>query len=101
VRLRGHGRTGKIEWVFLEHVANGGKGMAIRTALAEADGEISVIHDADLEYHPRDLLRIVKVFVDEEADAVFGSRFAGGEARRALLYRHELGNQLLSFLATG
>jgi len=98
VRLRGHGRMGKIEWVFLEHVANGGKGMAIRTALAEADGEISVIHDADLEYHPKDLLRIVKVFVEEQADAVFGSRFAGGEARRALLFRHELGNRLLTFL---
>ncbi|ABS28622.1 glycosyltransferase [Anaeromyxobacter sp. Fw109-5] len=98
VRLRGHGRTGKIEWAFLEHVVNGGKGAAIRTALAEADGEISVIHDADLEYHPKDLVRIVKVFVEEQADAVFGSRFAGGEARRALLFRHELGNRLLTFL---
>jgi SAM-dependent methyltransferase len=57
-----------------------------------------VIHDADLEYHPRDLLRIVKVFLEEQADAVFGSRFAGGSARRALLFRHELGNRLLTFL---
>jgi len=51
-------------------------GYAIQTALAHATCEVTVIHDADLEYHPRDLLRIVKVFVDEEADAVFGSRFA-------------------------
>jgi glycosyltransferase involved in cell wall biosynthesis/2-polyprenyl-3-methyl-5-hydroxy-6-metoxy-1,4-benzoquinol methylase len=98
VELHGHGRKGKIEWVFLCHVLNGGKGAAVRTALAEADCDITVIHDADLEYHPRDLLRIVKVFVEEEADAVFGSRFAGGEARRALLFRHELGNRLLTFL---
>jgi hypothetical protein len=40
----------------------------------------------------------VKVFEEEGADAVFGSRFAGGEARRALLFRHELGNRLLTFL---
>jgi glycosyltransferase involved in cell wall biosynthesis len=98
VRLLGHARKGKIEWAFLRHEKNGGKGKAIRTALAEADCELSVIHDADLEYHPRDLLRIVKVFVEEQADAVFGSRFAGGEARRALLFRHELGNRLLTFL---
>ncbi len=98
VELKGHGKRGKIEWVFLRHVLNGGKGKAVRTALAEATGQISVVHDADLEYHPRDLLRIVKVFVDEDADAVFGSRFAGGEARRALLFRHELGNRLLTFL---
>jgi glycosyltransferase involved in cell wall biosynthesis/phospholipid N-methyltransferase len=98
VELKGHGRRGKIEWVFLRHVLNGGKGRAVRTALAEATGAISVIHDGDLEYHPRDLVRIVKVFVEEDADAVFGSRFAGGEARRALLFRHELGNRFLTFV---
>ncbi len=98
VELKAHGRKGRIEWVFLGHVLNGGKGAAIRTAIGEATGAISVIHDADLEYHPRDLLRIVKVLVEEEADAVFGSRFAGGEARRVLLFRHELGNRLLTFL---
>jgi glycosyltransferase involved in cell wall biosynthesis len=98
VELKGHGRSGKIEWVFLRHVLNGGKGKAVRTALAEATGAISVVHDADLEYHPRDLARIVKVFVEEDADAVFGSRFAGGEARRALLFRHELGNRFLTFV---
>jgi glycosyltransferase involved in cell wall biosynthesis len=88
----------KIDWVFLRHDRNGGKGKAIQTALARADGAITVIHDADLEYHPKDLLRIVDVFEDEDADAVFGSRFAGGAARRVLLFRHELGNRLLTFL---
>jgi glycosyltransferase involved in cell wall biosynthesis/phospholipid N-methyltransferase len=92
------GRKGKFEWVFVRHATNGGKGQAVRTALAHARCEISVIHDADLEYHPKDLLRIVKVFRDEEADAVFGSRFAGGEVRRALMFRHELGNRFLTFL---
>ena len=88
----------RITWRFIRHQQNGGKGAAIRTALAEARGEISVIHDADLEYHPRDLLRIVKVFEEEDADAVFGSRFAGGEVRRVLFYRHQLGNKLLTGL---
>ena len=88
----------RIEWRYLRHEQNGGKGRAIQTALAEATGQVTVIHDADLEYHPRDLLRIVQVFEEEGADAVFGSRFAGGPVRRALLYRHELGNRLLTFL---
>jgi glycosyltransferase involved in cell wall biosynthesis len=92
-------KGGKIEWVFLKHEKNGGKGKAIQTALARATCDLCVIHDADLEYHPRDLLRIVQVFVEEEADAVFGSRFAGGAVRRALFYRHELGNRLLTFLS--
>ena len=89
----------KIHWTFLRHQTNRGKGQAIRTALASATCDISVVHDADLEYHPKDLLRIVQVFVDEEVDAVYGSRFAGGERRRVLLYRHQLGNRLLTTLS--
>jgi glycosyltransferase involved in cell wall biosynthesis/phospholipid N-methyltransferase len=95
---RSRSRGKKTEWVFLRHEQNAGKGAAVRTALARADAEITVVHDADLEYHPSDLLRIVKVFLEEDADAVFGSRFAGGEARRLLFYRHELGNRLLTLL---
>ncbi len=95
---RGRGRKGKIDWLFLRHARNGGKGAAIRTGLARADAAITIFHDADLEYHPKDIARIVAVFVEDEADAVFGSRFAGGAARRALLFRHELGNRLLTFL---
>jgi glycosyltransferase involved in cell wall biosynthesis len=96
--LVAEGRVGKTDWVFLRHARNGGKGAAIRTALAHAQCAITVIHDSDLEYNPRDLERMVGVFVEEKADAVFGSRFAGGEVRRALLFRHELGNRLITFL---
>ena len=91
--------TSQITWIFLRHEQNGGKGRAIKTALEQATCEITVIHDADLEYHPKDLLRMVSVFVEETlVDAVYGSRFAGGDLRRILLYRHELGNRLLTFL---
>ena len=89
----------KIEWIFLRHERNGGKGQAVKTALKHATCEISVVHDADLEYHPRDLLRVIKVFIEEEADAVYGSRFAGGEIRRVLFFRHELGNRFLTFVS--
>ena len=43
---------GKIAWTFLKHEKNGGKGKAIQTALERATCEITVFHDADLEYHP-------------------------------------------------
>lgn len=88
----------RAEWRFVRHPVNGGKGAAVRTALRHAECAISVIHDADLEYHPKDLLRFLPLFEEEGADAVFGSRFAGGAARRALHFRHELGNRLLTFL---
>lgn len=89
---------GTLAWRFLRHERNQGKGAAVRTGLALADAELTVIHDADLEYHPRDLLRMLPLFLDEDADAVFGSRFAAAEFRRALFFRHQLGNKLLTFL---
>lgn len=88
----------KFSWFFLHHEKNKGKGAAIRTGLEQATGDLVVIHDADLEYHPRDLLPMVEVFLYEDADAVFGSRFMPGGYKRALFFRHAMGNKFLTFL---
>lgn len=88
----------KISWVWVRHKKNAGKGAAIRTGLAYVDTDLVVIHDADLEYHPHDLPKMVEVFLVEEADAVFGSRFMAGGYKRALFFRHSLGNKFLTFL---
>ena len=88
----------KCNWVWLRHEKNMGKGAAIRSALAHVDTHLVVIHDADLEYHPRDLLQMVDLFLYEDADAVFGSRFMPGGYKRALFFRHALGNKLLTLL---
>ena len=92
------GARSKIRWTFHRHPKNLGKGAAIRTALSMANGDVSVIHDADLEYHPRDLVSMLKVFIEQSADAVYGSRFAGAQTRRVLLFRHQLANRTLTFL---
>lgn len=88
---------GRMQWIFIRHERNQGKGGAIRTALKYADCELTVIHDADLEYHPRDLLKMLPLFNDHAADAVYGSRFLAGQFKRVLLFRHSLGNRLLTF----
>lgn len=88
----------KLEWLFIRHEKNKGKAAAIHTALSAATQELCVIHDADLEYHPGDLAKMVEVFLAEQADAVFGSRFLASEYRRVLFFRHELGNKFLTLL---
>ena len=93
------GRNGKFEWIFINHPKNLGKGKAIQSALDKATSEISIIHDADLEYQPKDIMRMVAVFIKEDADAVYGSRFTAYEYRRVLMFRHELGNRLLTFMS--
>jgi len=90
--------SGKLNWIFVYHEANQGKAAAIRTALQRATAELTVIHDADLEYHPLDILKMVQVFLEEQADAVFGSRFLASEYRRVLFFRHQLGNHFLTLL---
>ena len=87
-----------FEWIFLEHAKNQGKGAAIRTAIAHVDTDLVVMHDADLEYHPGDIAKMVPLFVQEDADAVFGSRFLSSDFRRVLLFRHSLGNRLITLL---
>jgi glycosyltransferase involved in cell wall biosynthesis len=97
-RLDAENRNPRISWVWMQHEKNSGKGAAIRTGLSQVDTELVVIHDADLEYHPADLLKMVEVFLVEDADAVFGSRFMSGGYKRALFFRHALGNKFLTFL---
>lgn len=87
-----------FEWIFLEHEKNQGKGASIRTALKHVDTDLTVIHDADLEYHPADIAKMLPLFLEEDADAVFGSRFLSSDFRRVLFFRHSLGNKLITFL---
>jgi glycosyltransferase involved in cell wall biosynthesis len=88
-------REPRIE--YIEHDRNRGKGAAVRTGIARARGAVTLIHDADLEYDPRDIPALLRPFVEAGADAVYGSRFLGGEYRRVLYFGHTLGNRLITF----
>jgi glycosyltransferase involved in cell wall biosynthesis len=74
---------------------NQGKGAALRAGFALITGEIVVIQDADLEYDPQDLPRLIQPIVDGIADVSFGSRFIGSP-RRALYFWHMLMNRGLT-----
>jgi glycosyltransferase involved in cell wall biosynthesis len=89
--------TGKID-VAIHHPVNRGKGAAIRSGIARATGDVLVVQDADLEYNPADLVRLLDPIARGEADAVFGSRFLGGD-RRVLYFWHSAGNRLLTLIS--
>ena len=77
---------------------NSGKGAALRRGFTEAIGEIVIVQDADLEYEPSEYPRLIAPILSGDADAVFGSRFAG-HPRRVMMYWHTVGNNILTWLS--
>jgi glycosyltransferase involved in cell wall biosynthesis len=86
-------------FTVLRHDRNRGKGAAVATGLAHAAGDVIVIQDADLEYDPADLQELVAPILAEEADVVFGSRFAGGRVRHVAYNRQRWANRWLTWLS--
>lgn len=83
---------------LIEQPRNRGKGFAVRTGIQAATGDVIVIQDADLEYDPFELPRLLDPIASGRADAVFGSRFAGGP-HRVLYFWHRMGNGALTLLS--
>ncbi len=85
LRLEAHGR-------------NRGKGAALRTGIAVSHGDVVVFQDADLEYDPADVPRLLAPIIAGHADVVYGSRLRGGQPQRAHMFWHYAGNRLLTLL---
>jgi dolichol-phosphate mannosyltransferase len=85
--------------VLLRHEKNQGKGMAIRTGLEKATGDYVVVQDADLEYDPSDIARMVAKVNETGAEAVFGSRRLPAAGRERGKWYYYLGGVYLTTLA--
>ncbi len=80
-------RTGEIAAAYADRItvltnkARGGKGNAIRQALKHSTGIATIVQDADLEYFPEEIPKLIQPILDGTEDVVYGTRFANGMAK--------------------
>jgi glycosyltransferase involved in cell wall biosynthesis len=86
----------ELGFTLLKQPVNGGKGAALRRGFGAVTGDLMIIQDADLEYHPEEYPLLTGLIASGRADVVYGSRFLG--THRVFLLTHYLGNRLLTFM---
>ncbi len=84
---------------IIHHPVKRGKGAALRSGFAAATGDILLIQDADLEYDPAEYDTLVAPIIAGKADAVYGSRFMGGQSHRVVYFWHMAGNKFLTLVS--
>jgi glycosyltransferase involved in cell wall biosynthesis len=81
------------------HESNKGKGAALRTGFGKVSGDFVAVQDADLEYDPNDLVRLLEPLIAGKADVAFGSRYLSTGPHRVLYFWHSIGNQFLTLIS--
>lgn len=85
----------------IKHKRNRGKGAAIQNGIKVASGEYTLIQDADLEYDPYEIVKLLKPVIKKTSQfneniAVYGSRFKTHHITISPMYL--LGNKFLTFV---
>ena len=77
---------------------NMGKGAALREGFKHCTGDLVIVQDADWEYDPAEIPKLIQPILDGRADVVIGSRFVG-ESHRVLYFWHSIANRMLTMLS--
>lgn len=97
--------AGRKHIKVLTHGKNQGKGAAIQTGIHQASGEYIIIQDADLEYDPSDMKKLLQPILEKRAEIVYGTRLRRmprlrKEENRPRFFLHYIGNRFLSLITS-
>lgn len=85
--------------IFINQKNNSGKGTSVKLGFLKSTGDIVLVQDSDLEYDPTDYPLLIKPFIKNKADVVYGSRFISNQPHRILFFWHYLANIFLTTLS--
>ena len=90
---------------IINQIKNQGKGAAVRTGIKNASGDYILIQDADLEYNPKEIEKLVKPVLEGKSKVVYGTRLKrlpsfSKEERTPQFMLHYMGNKFLSLLTS-
>lgn len=88
----------QLSILSLRKDANGGKGHSIQKGTEIATGDVMVVQDADFEYDPQDIPKLLAPIVKGETDVVYGSRFLGVSRPEGMALPNYMANKFLTFL---
>lgn len=91
-------QSDKVNVTCYRQPVNRGKGSALHKGFELATGDIIAIQDADFEYDPLDLIKLIQPIVGRRADVVYGSRFRANSKQVHRTY-HYLVNRGLTFFS--
>lgn len=94
-----------VKILFLTHKVNQGKGAAVITGIEHASGHYIIIQDADTEYDPEDIVKLMQPILRGETQVVYGTRLNrlphfSNEEKKAIFIFHYIGNRFLSFITS-
>jgi dolichol-phosphate mannosyltransferase len=91
----------KYQLRVFKHKKNMGKGAAIQTASKKLSGQIVIIQDADLEYHPKEYKKLLSIFKkNKSCKAVYGSRVLGRKKKKSKFSNAEKFRIFANFILT-
>ena len=81
---------------LVNHSCNMGKTEALKTGFRSCTGEVVLVQDADMEYDPKDILKVVRPILDGKADVVYGSRFLE-QSKNQFMPKSLFANKVVTF----
>jgi glycosyltransferase involved in cell wall biosynthesis len=90
----------KPEFVLMSHELNKGKGAAVRTGIAKAEGDVFLVQDSDLELSPSDIPSMIEAMKALNVEFINGSRYLPGIARPLASFKRYWGNKIFTNLTS-